>query len=111
MKRSSIRFFVVGAALAILGPGCAGLAFSGNRTPMGILYADASTNEMVTQSPLSAKQGQACATSILGLITTGDASVATAAKAGSISKVASVDHDFTNIVGVYSKYCVKVTGE
>jgi len=112
MKNLSLRLLVVGTLLAIPGlSGCAGIVFSGNKTPFGFVYANASTNEMVTQNSLSSKEGQACASSILGLVTTGDASVATAAKAGAVSKVGSVDHTFTNILGVYSKYCVVVTGE
>lgn len=113
MKPSSSNVsLAVTLALSVLGlSGCAGFAFAGNKTPFGFLYADASTNELVTESPLSAKVGEACATSILGWVTTGDASVATAAKAGSISKIGAVDHSFSNILGVYSKYCVKVTGE
>jgi hypothetical protein len=112
MNTLSLRFLVVSSVLASLGlSGCAGIVFSGNKTPFGFIYANASTNEMVTQNPLTPKEGQACASSILGWVTTGDASVATAAKAGSVSKIASVDHTFTNILGVYSKYCVVVTGE
>ena len=37
------------------------------------------------------------------IVTTGDASVAAAAKAGGIDTVAYVDHSFVNYVGVYSK--------
>lgn len=112
MKAFGRLIVVVSAGLASLAlTGCAGIVFSGNKTPFAFLYANASTNEMVTQNALSPRVGQACASSILGWVTTGDASVATAAKAGSVSKVASVDHNFTNILGVYSKYCVVVTGE
>jgi hypothetical protein len=89
---------------------CASLAFSAHGTPMGMLYTEVRSNERVTEAKSAGKKGQACAASILGIVTTGDASVAAAAKAGGIDTVAYVDHSFVNYVGVYSKYCVEVYG-
>jgi len=57
------------------------------------------------------KSGEACSTSILGWVTTGDSSVPAAAKAGGIKNVHSVDNKFVNYVGVYAQYCTVVTGE
>jgi hypothetical protein len=109
MKKSMALVVVLAAASMMTG--CAGFAFSGRGVPMGTLYAETSANEQVTENGLASKRGEACATSILGLVTTGDASVATAAKNGGISKVASVDHQFQNMLGFYSKYCVVVSGQ
>jgi len=89
--------------------GCAGYAFDSRGR--GLIYSSAQANEMVTQNVVATKKGQACASSILGWITTGDASVATAAKSGGITKVAVVDQATTNILGLYATYCVNVTGE
>ena len=58
-----------------------------------------------------AKTGEAKATSILGIIATGDASVAAAAKNGGITKVKTVDVKATSIIGIYATYTVVVTGE
>ena len=58
-----------------------------------------------------AKTGEACSMSILGIVTTGDSSVPTAAKAGGIKKIASVDNTFMQVLGLYAKYCTVVSGE
>lgn len=89
--------------------GCAGLAFS--RTNIGLLYSNSNRNEMVTEANGGSKQGEACASSILGWVTTGDASAVAAAKNGGISQIMSVDNSISNILGIYAKYCVIVTGE
>ena len=65
----------------------------------------------VSANNLGAKRGESCVMSILGLVTTGDASVTTAAKAGGITKVSHVDHETTNIIGVYAKFCTQVVGD
>ncbi len=47
----------------------------------------------------------------LGLISTGDASIAAAAKNGGIKSVKTVDVQFKNILGLYSKTTTTVTGD
>lgn len=106
------KLYAALAVFAVLNlTGCAGFAFMSRQTATGAIYADTKANEKVTDNAIGSKNGEACATSILGLVTTGDASVASAAKAGGITKVSTVDHKFTNIVGVIATYCVQVTGE
>ena len=90
--------------------GCAGIAFTG-RSAGGFIYTEASLPESATSNAPGPKTGTSCAQSILGWVTTGDASTAAAAKAGGIRKIASVDNKTTNILGVYATYCVVVTGE
>lgn len=97
---------------ALLGlPGCAGFAFPGHGTPLGFIYTDAGTASHATENNLGRKKGEACASSILGWVTTGDAGIKTAAEAAGITQIASVDSTFTNILGIYSKYCVVVSGD
>lgn len=91
--------------------GCAGFSFLGRPLSMGAIYADTRSGEHVTQNALGAKTGEACSASILGIVTTGDASIATAAKVGGITKVSAVDNKFYNVLGVYATYCVVVSGE
>jgi hypothetical protein len=57
-----------------------------------------------------AKVGKAEAWGIL-VYATGDASIATAAKNGSINRIHHVDHETTNILGIYAKYVTIVYGE
>ena len=58
---------------------------------------------------VGAKEGQACAKSILGMVATGDASIKAAAAAGGITKIDSVDHHSTWMV-VMGEYCTIVRG-
>lgn len=55
------------------------------------------------------KQGESCATTILGLFTDGEAMVTTAARLGGISKVEVVEHKFSGNP-LFSKQCVIVFG-
>lgn len=55
--------------------------------------------------------GEACASSILGWIATGDASLDTAKKNGGVAQVTAVDHRSTGILGLYAKYCTIVYGK
>jgi hypothetical protein len=77
---------------AVLGLGLAAAGCQGVAAPVaGVLYTD-------VKGPLHAgervgqKEGRACARSLLGLVATGDASIRSAAEAGGISKIDSVDH-------------------
>jgi hypothetical protein len=92
--------------------GCAGIAFRGQMVPFAGLYADSSTPVAdVTNNDLGKKKGEACATSILGWITTGDAGIRDAADAGGITNISSVDSTYTNILGIFAKYCTVVSGD
>jgi len=90
--------------------GCAGFAFSGQGVPMGFLYADSTVGKHATNNNVGKKKGEACATSILGLVTTGDASIRAAADAGGIKDVSAVDHSIKNILGIVATYCTVVSG-
>ena len=56
------------------------------------------------------KTGTSCASNIIGIVAMGDASIEAAKRAGSITKVTSVDHHSTWMV-VYGEFCTIVTGE
>lgn len=56
------------------------------------------------------KKGISKAQNIMGLIAVGDASVEAACKAGSISEVATVDHEYMSILGVYVEWSTIETG-
>lgn len=60
----------------------------------------------------SMKSGKACSSRILGIPTSLDSSVATAAKAGGIAKVAHVDQEFNRgVLGITSENCTVVYGK
>lgn len=65
----------------------------------------------VSTASTAEKRGEACAASYLSLVAVGDASIDTAKKLAGITKVASVDHTFTQVYVYYSQYCTIVRGE
>ncbi len=80
--------------------------------PMGVLYTEASAPVAVGNGDLSySKVGTAMATSVLGLVATGDASVKTAAANGGITKVKFVEYSVRNILGVIGEYTTTVYGD
>ncbi len=97
------------AALALTLGGCA-MAAGGNAGAMGALYAGYKAPGNIGDGKAGAKTGEACASSILGIIATGDASVAAAQKAGGIAQVSHVDHDNFAVLGLYAKTCTIVNG-
>jgi hypothetical protein len=58
---------------------------------------------------IGAKEGKACAQSILGVVARGDASIKAAAANGGITRIDSVDHHSTWMV-VMGEYCTIVRG-
>lgn len=102
MKNAMSKTLFAGSVLAALA-GCA--------TPLpGLIYSDTSGGKIATSNQSGNRVGEACATSILSLIATGDASIETARRNGGITMISSVDDKFNNILFLYSKYCVVVRG-
>lgn len=103
-----IRLFTAVALFALSTTGC---AMSANAPVSGFLYLGANGATAATSNAVSSKTGKSCASSILGVVGTGDASIMAAAKAGGITKVASVDSENSNILGIYATNCTVVSGE
>jgi hypothetical protein len=77
---------------------------------LGIVYTDVKA-PLAIDGGSGTVEGQACASSILGLIATGDASIEAAKSNAGISEVSFVDYHSTNILGIYAKYCTIVKGK
>jgi hypothetical protein len=90
--------------------GCAGFAFMGQGVPQGFIYASADVPVHATTNNIGKKKGEACATSILGIVTTGDASIRAAADAGGVNSISAVDASIKNILGIVATYCTQVSG-
>ena len=104
-----IKGFSSVAALCFVGMGTSGCAFA--RSPVtGLVYLDTSAGEAISSNDVGAKKGEACASSILGWVGTGDASITAAAKAGGITKISHVDSTASDILLVYAEYCTIVYG-
>lgn len=78
---------------------------------MGAWYTDVKAPLTATGNNNATKVGSAEATSILGLIATGDASIDAAAKSAGITKIHHVDEHATSILGIFATYKVMVYGE
>lgn len=104
----TLKKFVFLAAIAVLMSSCAAMTAG---PVMGLLYTDAKSPVAVTSNANSSKVGTAEATSILGLVGTGDASIEKAAKSAGITKIHHVDQHGTSILGIYAKYTIYVYGE
>lgn len=109
----ALRFLAIVTAVAST-TGCyAGFASTGTGVP-GLLYASTITPEVgtsVTSNPAGKKVGQSACTSYLGLIASGDCSVEAAAAAGKITRIHSVARKVENVLGLYAKVTIIVTGE
>ena len=57
------------------------------------------------------KVGTGTVTSILGLVSSGDASIRTAAQNANIQKIHYVDYKSTSILGIFATYTIYVYGE
>ena len=105
-----IRFIGLAIVCATQGA-CAGLAWTGHKVPFSGIYGEVATTEEIVAQKLGSKRGESCATSILGLVTTGNATASAAAKVAGITSLSAVEHNTSNILGIYSKYCVHAIGD
>jgi len=87
--------------------GCIGVA----SPAQGVLLTEVTWDGPVTRGAIGAKEGRACAQSILLLVAQGDASVQAAAKDGGITKITGVDHYSKNLLGIIGEYCTIVRGD
>jgi hypothetical protein len=95
---------VPGLLLALVG-----CAFMGQGAPSGA-FVNAQTGLHATENNVGKKKGEACAMSILGLVTTGDAGIKAAAAAGGVTQISAVDSSHFNVLGIYQRYCTIVSG-
>ena len=89
--------------------GCAVVA-GGNAFASGFVYSGYKSPGQVGTAQAT-KLGEACASSILGWIATGDASIDAAKKAGGISQLAHVDHEQFSVLGIYATTCTIAYGQ
>ena len=104
MKNGLIAVFLGFCLLNLTG--CMGVS-----SPVrGWVYTEAQWDGEVENGPAATKTGKACATSILAMVATGDASLEKAKANGGITQVAVVDHSTKNILGIWGEYCTIVKG-
>jgi len=96
---------LLGVISAIVLAGCA------TPYPMGMIYTEVKSPVAIGDAGTCSKTGTAKATSILGLVATGDASIKTAMANGKITKVKYVDYDSKNVLGIFGEYTTTVCGD
>ncbi len=92
-----------------LGALCAALLCSCSVSPYGSIYTD-TTQPIAAGSGAGSRVGVSESTTILGILATGDASIAAAKANGRISSVSTVDQKVTSILGIFSKFTTTVKG-
>ncbi len=98
-----------------------GCAIKGPMPPAGVLFTKVKAPEAASTLALrtgnmdkvgTSKRGESSATAILGLISTGDASIQAAMVNGGITKVHHVDYDTTLVLGgMFHRLTTIVYGE
>jgi len=78
---------------------------------MGGLYSDVKAPLAAPSLGSSVKVGRSTATSYLGLVAIGDASIESAAKSAGITKIHHVDYEAKNFLGIVATVTVVVYGE
>jgi len=102
------KVFMVIAFVAI----CIFVGCLSTPTPKGVLYTKCKGPVYGVSYSKDAKIGEASAVSILGVFASGDASVAAAARNGSITKIHHDDYEETCVIlGIFISYKTIVYGE
>ena len=105
LKKSVMGTMVLSVVFAT---GCASVASPvGN----GFIFTAVDGPVTLTENVGSRKTGEACASNVLGLFATGDASIDAARRNGAIAKVSTVDHTSFSLLFLYSRFCTVVKGE
>jgi len=101
-----LRFFIFAFMFATLA--------SCTTTPnpyLGGIYSDIQGPNKASSNKNPKKLGRSCATAILGMVSTGDASIESARANAKIEHVTAVDYQVTTVLfPVYYKTCTLVTG-
>lgn len=107
---NALKKVALSAGLTVALTGCA-MANGGNGGATGFVYTAYKMGGNIGSGTGGSKTGQACATSILGVVAMGDATVAAAKTAGGITSVSHIDHDNFGVLGFYAKTCTIVVGD
>ena len=107
MKQIKVALTLAGISVAALSLSACQIVSS----PLaGTIFNETKYGNMATAETAATKEGKACASSVLGWVATGDASIAAAKANGGVTKVASVDHYAKNVLGIFGEWCTIVKG-
>ena len=107
MKQIKVALTLVGISVAALSLSACQIVAS----PLsGTIFNETKYGNIATAETATTKEGKACASSVLGWVATGDASIVAAKANGGITKVTSVDHYAKNLLGIFGEWCTIVKG-
>ena len=101
-----LKKLMLAGAFGVLLSGCAT-----GMSPVGVGLITDVKGPITATTADGSKSGSSCATTIIGLINKGDASIQAAKAAGGISTVATADYHTKGFYPFYGKTCVNVTGQ
>ena len=108
MRQIKVALTLVGMTAAAFSLAACGQIVA---SPMaGTTFNETKYGNIATAETATTKEGKACATSILGWIAQGDASIVAAKANGGITKVTSIDHYAKSILSLYGEWCTIVKG-
>ena len=107
MRKVLIVLMVISFTALVL-TGCAAV-----KAPVsnGAIYTNVQGPVAATVADTFSKCGESSCVAVLGIVSTGDASIEAAMQNGGITKIHHVDHKSMNILGVYAKFTTIVYGE
>ena len=107
MRNVLLLFLLVSfAALGL--SGCVGVA---SPVSNGLIFTSVEGPVSATMSDNYSKKGEASCSTVLGLISTGNASISAAMTNGNIKKIHHIDHKSTSILGIYGQFTTVVYGD
>ncbi len=107
MKQIKVALTLVGISVAALSLSACQIVAS----PLaGTIFNETKYGNIATAETATTKEGKACASSVLGWVATGDASIVAAKANGGVTKVTSVDHYAKNVLGIFGEWCTIVKG-
>lgn len=108
LSHKTLPSFAVLGTLVVLNTSCVAYSLS---PVTGLIYTDVKGPFTATSNAEDTKEASAECQSVLGLVATGDCSIATAAKKGGITRIHHVDFKSKSVLGIFTKFTVTVYGE
>jgi len=109
MKKKKVLFSLMLLSLLAFG-GCAGGMYGPVR---GSIYTNVYgpvDYEPDSKNVEYSYEGMACATSYLGLVALGDASIDAAKRVSKVKNIVTVDYRVDGVLGLYARFCTVIHG-
>jgi hypothetical protein len=110
LRFQTIRIALIGCALCAIVVPTLGCIAAPVVPPLGLVYTNVRA-PLAPRGEVGSRRGVSEATSILGLISLGDASVKAAASNGGIRDVKLVDYEYTNVLLIFQRYTTIAYGD